>query len=407
MDARITILILIMLIIPISQALTGIQDSIGMVLLGDVGRGGSPLIHWLDRGLIIDYFEIPMAQSPIPESELFRYMNLYFPRTLDRFLEEYDMMVICEEENLFHSFTSPRHQDIMYRAVKEEGVALFNTLPHEYIECNHWANSRLSETLPHDYGPQYMELDGPWTLSIDTESDLPPVFTPFIDLGIEKYRGPELDKVNPRPGSTIWARAVPHNTPFYISWEYGEQRARISVAGHDLDEPWWGSPYRGTPSGNPLGGDLFLNIVYWSVGMEPITDMEVVRMVRNSYEDFLMERGLTISLIDFIDKFGANVAPLEQDLDKLAEGRSVAKHLYMEQKYEETLEHLQSMFDTMESVEQRAVELKESAFFWIYLIEWSVVTATFLVVGFLTWSLMIRKRLYRKVQLTKSGIKRS
>jgi len=47
------------------------------------------------------------------------------------------------------------------------------------------------------------------------------------------------------------------------------------------------------------------------------------------------------------------------------------------------------------------MQLKDQAMLWIYLIEWSVVTATFALGGIVLWSLMVRRKLYREVQETR------
>lgn len=53
------------------------------------------------------------------------------------------------------------------------------------------------------------------------------------------------------------------------------------------------------------------------------------------------------------------------------------------------------------------MKVKERALMWVYLIEWSVITGTFGVVGFATWTLMLRKRLYREVETTRYDVSRS
>jgi hypothetical protein len=290
----------------------------------------------------------------------------------------------------------------MHDSVRDEGVALFNSLPHENHEFNSWATHILGELVPHEYSDGYVNLFGGFRISI-SEVDLPPVFTPFGNLGLEKYVGPRLGQIHPRLGSTEWAKVVPHNTPFYVSWEVGDVRARVSVVANDLDEPWWGSTYRGDPSANPYGGDLFLNMVYWSVGMEPITNIAIVHSVRVSYGDYLLRRAVTLSLVEFIDAFGASVGELEEDLNIVTEGRAEVRALYFEQRYEEAVTILDEMEGKMIEIEARAIELKERAFLWIYLIEWLAVTGTLLVVGFATWTLMVRRRLYREVSVTRSS----
>jgi len=39
--------------------------------------------------------------------------------------------------------------------------------------------------------------------------------------------------------------------------------------------------------------------------------------------------------------------------------------------------------------------------FWIYTIEWLAVTATLMLSGIALWELMIRRRIYREVEITR------
>ena len=55
----------------------------------------------------------------------------------------------------------------------------------------------------------------------------------------------------------------------------------------------------------------------------------------------------------------------------------------------------------MESLLDEALRLKDHVLVWIYLIEWLTVTGVFLVAGFTLWTLMIRRRLYREVAVTR------
>ena len=57
----------------------------------------------------------------------------------------------------------------------------------------------------------------------------------------------------------------------------------------------------------------------------------------------------------------------------------------------------------LQILEGKATKLKDKALFWIYLIEWMVTTGIFLFSGFMLWSLMVRRSLYREVKTTKWG----
>jgi len=41
--------------------------------------------------------------------------------------------------------------------------------------------------------------------------------------------------------------------------------------------------------------------------------------------------------------------------------------------------------------------------YWIFVTEWLVVSATGLICGFAVWTLMIKRRLYREVKVTRGG----
>ena len=60
----------------------------------------------------------------------------------------------------------------------------------------------------------------------------------------------------------------------------------------------------------------------------------------------------------------------------------------------------------MDRVEDEAVKAKNQALLWIYAIEWLVVTGTLMIGGFILWSLMVRRKLYREVDVSRVLIAR-
>lgn len=55
------------------------------------------------------------------------------------------------------------------------------------------------------------------------------------------------------------------------------------------------------------------------------------------------------------------------------------------------------LFSRAEEVARRE---KNIALMWVYVIEWLVTVSTFFIAGFVLWSLMVRRRLYREVAKT-------
>jgi len=263
------------------------------------------------------------------------------------------------------------------------------------------ANCVLSSLMPHDY-TNFRRTNRFYQIRL-VESGLPPVFTVFRDLGIEEYVGLWVRQLFPREGSTIWAWASPMSDhPFFISWQIGDGKAITSVVAQDLDEPWWGSDHRGASSGNPYGGDLLLNIIYWSVGRRPIEDIELVHAVRKAYEAFAQERRMILSLVDYIDKMGASGRPVEQGLDDIIPLRREARSLYVEEEYAQALGHMMVVKEAMKDLQAMASKLCKRAMVWVYVVDWLAITGTSMVCVFLLWSLMVRRSLYREVGTTRT-----
>jgi hypothetical protein len=118
---------------------------------------------------------------------------------------------------------------------------------------------------------------------------------------------------------------------------------------------------------------------------------------------YATHRPLTISMIDFVEKFGAGVSELNRDLGMIDETKAEADRLYMEQSYTESLDKLVEAQNMLGDISSRAMVFKERALLWIYIIEWFIVTGTLFLTGYILYSLMIKRRLYREVQITRLG----
>jgi hypothetical protein len=62
------------------------------------------------------------------------------------------------------------------------------------------------------------------------------------------------------------------------------------------------------------------------------------------------------------------------------------------------------MTDVLDMIDEamvEAIKVRDEAAFWIFLTEWAVVSGTSMVAGVLLWTLMVRRRLYREVEITR------
>jgi hypothetical protein len=109
-----------------------------------------------------------------------------------------------------------------------------------------------------------------------------------------------------------------------------------------------------------------------------------------------------ISLLEFVSAFGASTGQLFDQLEDMDGRKRSAEDKFREGDYEAAAMIFDDLEESWRDLDSRAVNAKERALIWVYLIEWSSVTSIGLITGVLTWILMIRRRLYREVGLTRS-----
>jgi hypothetical protein len=113
-----------------------------------------------------------------------------------------------------------------------------------------------------------------------------------------------------------------------------------------------------------------------------------------------LQRALLHSLMEFADKFGANLLDIEEglrDAEDLKKGTDV---LYLDEDYTGALRGMGEAIGQLVDLQGAAVKLKERALVWIYVVEWLAVLSTLMVSGFVLWTLMVRRAVYREVKAT-------
>jgi hypothetical protein len=148
-------------------------------------------------------------------------------------------------------------------------------------------------------------------------------------------------------------------------------------------------------------GDYLINMAYLVAAVPIPQEIQLSHMVRTQLAGYYLHRTVTISLLEFAEKFGAKVAPLEEDLNRIELLKAEADGHYLDQEYEEVLSVTDRINALFTEINSEAVKLKDQALLWVYVVEWASVTATSLLCGFALWTLMIRRRVYREVETTR------
>jgi len=108
--------------------------------------------------------------------------------------------------------------------------------------------------------------------------------------------------------------------------------------------------------------------------------------------------------LEFISGFGARTDKVEALLRRAENDKKEAEKLYIEGDYEACSEAMDEILKEFQTISAESMKLRKNALLWIYVIEWFVVTGTLFASGFVLWSLMIKRRLYREVSMTRSRL---
>jgi hypothetical protein len=374
-------------------------NRIGILAVGDTSYGESPILGWLSLDFSIQYQELPTnVEGVMSDVDARKLVRIYTPRTLERLLETYDILLMLEPRMWFSN-----REIRMFVDSIDLGMSTILTM---WINDNGYLSlvqTELPAVYPQVFAPLFEPSDNlPYV--VELEEGVPPVLTPFLGLGAERFTGSRARPINPKQGSTVWARAVKFGAgstrtdEYIISWEYGDGEAMNWVFGSDFDESWFT-----VAGGNQYGADMVLNILYHTAGKPLPPGVEIVHNLRASFYRYSIEKKLLFGVIDFIDKFGVSTTGLEGGIARADEGRYDAERLFLEGDYEASYGRIREMVEELSNLNEGAIRAKDRALFWVYATEWSIVTGTALLAGFLLHTLMVRRRLYRPMGQTRLG----
>jgi hypothetical protein len=148
-------------------------------------------------------------------------------------------------------------------------------------------------------------------------------------------------------------------------------------------------------------GDYCLNVVTYIIGGKLPDDPALVYQARQLMADFRNIRQTLDALIEFASKFGANMAPAEAMIGDAEDTRSQAERSYIDAEIEQSIEEMRAAIEILEEASDRAYRLKDEALLWVYITEWLVVSSTGLICGFILWTFMVRRRMYREIGQTR------
>ncbi len=131
--------------------------------------------------------------------------------------------------------------------------------------------------------------------------------------------------------------------------------------------------------------------------------MALDKAVREKISSFRLQRKFVLSLIEFAERFNANTAPLLNGLKEIDQEESKAERYYIDMDLSRASSAMDKAIRSIKEMHDRAVKVKDRALMWIYVVEWCAVTGTMTIIGFVLYTVMVRRRLYREVEVTRFG----
>jgi hypothetical protein len=148
-------------------------------------------------------------------------------------------------------------------------------------------------------------------------------------------------------------------------------------------------------------GDYALNVVTYIIGGKLPDDPALVYQARQLMSDFRNIRQTLDALIEFASKFGANMGSAEEMIGEAEDIKVRAESSYIDAEIEDSIEEMKAAILVLEEASDKAYRLKDEALLWVYVTEWLVVASTGLICGFILWTFMVRRKMYREIGQTR------
>ena len=383
-----------------------------------IARGGSGQYRRLLADPSISILGVPQPghyaiDHGMDPENINRVMRIYMPRNFQHLLDNHDMILLrdssCGNYQYPVIYFDPRWMSWFVDAVGEEGMP-FAMWGGDASwggggpggsggegSYKSWGETLLDPILPFEglggYNPPTAEFQKPYF----TDPDHPLARLPW------EYSGPVelLNNVEPKQGANVIARAVAPGKDFtWIGWwMHGEGKVvgEAQVFGSKgttnrmLNDWQW---YQ----------DFIIYLVYFNVDKPIPTDIVRAHHLREEINTHLAKSSLLISLLEFVERYGASTLGLYGDMDEIDAKEKEAEELFRQDDYDGAEQIFEDIHTAWEELNRDAIEAKERALLWVYVIEWLTVSAASLISGVILWAVMVRRRLYREIGVTRMSI---
>jgi len=345
----------------------------------------------------------PMAASS--EAQVHRMVRAQMPRTLADLTTNYDVIAM---HNANVIAVDP-HIAKLAQAVSEGGLGLLMSGGWESFGGSGstyppWGETFIGKLLPTEDIVGVWEQSGRPVIDEPDHEVISSLPWDFSDPDLAAEAKWHHNPVTLKQGAEQLAHVITglgRKDPLMIAWAL-QNDARVFALTSEIHCLFW----QGGAYGNPwkYGYDFGCNLMIYLDNRPVPQDINLVHIARAKMFEVETRRSLLMALLDFCESFGASTRSLMPRFEEIDQVIAQAMPEYLQLQFEDMLESYRIADEMLAKAEEEGVNLKNRTLLWVYVIEWLAVTGTSMVCGFLLWSLMIRRRLYREVRTTRFEI---
>jgi len=335
-------------------------------------------------------------QYALPISWIKKAMRVYMPRTRNSLTTKYDVVGLDDT-----SWAAFRTETIHWLrdGCREDAMGLFMAGGFESFGGNagfpSWGDTVLDEVMPVSCHREYS--DGSANIITDYEDEF------LSSIPLDEYNrfshfcGYNRLSTKQTANELSHFQAAGRLDPCWVWWDVGNGRFFASAGGFRGVSGWCQfSQWDHYP-------DFVSNLQYFLAGLTPPSDLELLHATRALFREIYNQRQILASTLDFIAKFNADTRTVDGKTLEALESLRDAELLFRDLNLQDSKDMAEAAFAQYEDAYDLALDAKDAAIFWIFVTEWLVVSATSMVCAFVLWTLMVRRRLYMEVSITRGG----
>ncbi len=343
----------------------------------------------------IDWLPVPACRA---HGDDMKALRIFLPRTRDALLQKFDVVLI---DGMDAYDLRPKFQQWLVEGMETLGINFVMADDSSSFATSgthtSWYNVLIGDIIPVDGKPiggsPYDEQ-----VSFHVVPQIPGhEFTrsiPWQDVWMYAANRPW-----PKVGSTVVTKMsgehpINRNKAQMVYWDLGPAGGRSVAWIHR----WVGSGEFWRWKYHP---DVTAHVIYFTARVPIPEDVVLVHRIREMLGDYFYAHIYALSTMEFADKFGANIRPVEIELEQILRTKADVDQAFIRQEYGAVSDSLASLLLDLEEVVRDAIRVKDKAMVWIFAIEWLAVSGTSMLSGAILWTLMVRRRFYREVEETR------